>query len=332
MRQVVFRGVCEVEVVEAPKPVPAPGEVLIDVDACGVCGSDVFAYTGHLDIRRPGTVMGHEASGVVAAVGDGVDARRVGEHVAVNPVVACGTCDFCRAGQDNLCRTRGLYGCVLPLEGAYAHHVAVRAENAIPLPAGVALELGALAEPLSVGHHAAGIAARLGEPRRVAIAGGGPIGLAVALSLRARGTDEIVVSEPLASRGKLLRRMGFKIVEPSALERLPEFDVVVDAVGISATLSSAIRVVRPQGLVVFVGLGQDELTVPGHPIETGERRIAGSAAYTAADFRAVVGALPGLDVAPMIESHVRFDEMTAVFAGYAARSRTALKTLLRPGA
>jgi len=330
MRTVVFRAPGEIEVAPASAPVIGPRDVLIDVAACGICGSDVFAYTGRLAIRRPGTVMGHEASGIISAVGAGVDRDRVGEHVAINPVVACGECDFCTAGSDNLCRTRGLYGCVLSLPGAYANQIVVRTDNAVALPEDLELELGALVEPLAVGHHAAGVATDLGDPARVVVLGGGPIGLAAAVSLRTRGAEGVLISEPLEARAQLLRSLGFETIAPDVLLGLREFDVVVDAVGISATVADALRVVRPQGLVVFVGLGQDEILIPAHPIEAGERRIAGSAAYTDGDFRYVVGVLPTLGVETMIEDRVAFEQMSAVFAGYADRSRTALKTLLLP--
>lgn len=332
MQRVVFGGTRDIAIEQAPIPEVRDGEVLVEVAACGICGSDVFAYAGQLSIRTPGTVMGHEASGVIRAVGADVSPTRVGQPVAINPVVACGTCDFCQAGQQNLCRNRGLYGCVAPLPGAYAHFVAVRDDNAIAVDGPAPLEWNALAEPISVGYHAVGVADRLGDLRRVLVVGGGPIGLGVALSARRGGVERLVVSEPLDHRRAVAQRLGLDAVLPDEVSALGEFDVAFDAVGVTPTLTAAIEAVRPQGQVIFVGFGQDVVSMPGHPVEFGERRIAGSAAYLPEEFAAVVAWVSSGndDLSPLIEDRIGFDDMATVFDAYADRSRVDVKTLLVP--
>jgi threonine dehydrogenase-like Zn-dependent dehydrogenase len=314
------------------RAVVRPDEVRVSVAACGICGSDIAAYAGLVDIRAPGTVMGHEAAGVITEVGADVTGLAVGDRVAIDPIVACGTCEFCAAGQNNLCRTRRLYGCTPALPGAYADEVVVGAVNAVPLPDGVPLEVGALVEPLSVGRHAVDVAARLADdPARVLVIGGGPIGLAAALAARADGLD-VLLSEPQAERRAVAGRFGLDAVAPEDVPDPGAWPVAVDAVGITPTLDAAVHAIRPQGLVVFVGLGQDVVGMPGHPMETGERRIAGSAAYTRDDVRRVIAWADQAagDLAPLTGDVIGFADMDRVFAAYADRSRSAVKTLLMP--
>ncbi|HEY6763060.1 MAG TPA: alcohol dehydrogenase catalytic domain-containing protein, partial [Baekduia sp.] len=159
MRRLIIDSPGHLRVEEVPAPVPAAGELLVDVSVAGICGSDVHGFTGTNGRRPAGTVMGHEVGGRVAAVGAGQDDDLLGAVVAINPVVSCGACDLCRMDLPNLCRTRRLYGCTPELPGGFADQVVVAAANAVPMPAGTAGARVALVEPLSVGAHAAGLAA-----------------------------------------------------------------------------------------------------------------------------------------------------------------------------
>src|SRR5919201_3945717 len=217
MRQLVFHGPRRLAVEDA-EPLPVgPGEVRVAVRAVGVCGSDVHGYAGVNARRVPGMVMGHEAVGVVAEIGGGVDEARVGDVVAINPITSCGECEFCVAGLENLCERRRIYGCVPELTGGYAETIVVRAANAIPFNGPAPREWGALVEPLSVGAHAAGVG-EIGSGDDVFVVGGGPIGVAAALAARRRGARRVVVSEPLGHRRAVAEQLGLETVDPRNAE------------------------------------------------------------------------------------------------------------------
>jgi threonine dehydrogenase-like Zn-dependent dehydrogenase len=159
MRQLVFHGPRQLAVEDAPEPTPRPDELRIAVHSVGICGSDVHGYAGVNKRRQPGMVMGHEAAGTVAERGADVDWIDPGAPVVVNPITTCGECELCLGGDENLCERRRIYGCILDLPGAYAESFVVAAANVVPFSGPAPLEWGALVEPLSVGAHAARIAA-----------------------------------------------------------------------------------------------------------------------------------------------------------------------------
>jgi 2-desacetyl-2-hydroxyethyl bacteriochlorophyllide A dehydrogenase len=332
MRQLVFHGPGRLAVEEAdPLPV-GPDEVRVAVRAVGVCGSDVHGYTGVNSRRVPGMVMGHEAVGTVAEVGERVDALQPGVQVVINPIVSCGECELCRDGSENLCELRRIYGCVADLPGAYAESIVVKAANAVPFEGPAPLEWGALVEPLAVGTHASSWVEPLAKDRDALVVGGGPIGLGTALSARRRGAGRVVVSEPIGHRREIAAQLGFETLDPTA-EDVPRsaFPVAFECVGHSATLASALNAVPPKGLVVFVGLAEERIELQTTPLMVGERRIVGSAAYTMSDFRETAGwvAAAQEDLGGLIEERVDLDGLPAIFEGYADSSLHAVKTLLQ---
>lgn len=331
VRQLVFHGPRKLSVEEAELPAPGPGEVRVAVHAVGICGSDVHGYSGVNRRRTPGMVMGHEAVGTIETLGEGVDGFQTGDPVAINPVVSCGTCEFCRAGLENVCPSRKLYGCIAELPGAYADSVIVRAENCVFFHGPVPLEWGALVEPLAVGARGA-LQGDVGPGDEVLVVGGGAIGIGAALGSRRRGADRVVLSEPQEHRRGIAERLGFETIDPVA-EQVPQaaFPVTVECVGHSATLASALTAARVRGTTVFVGLAEETIELPATPLMVGERVLVGSAAYTSADFRDTTEwvASGQTDLTPLIESRVGLDGLPAAFEGYADGSIHALKTLLQ---
>ncbi len=188
MRVSVLHEAGRLELADWPVPAPGPGEVLVAVRSVGVCGSDVHYFQhgriGDFVVRSP-LVLGHEVSGRIAAAGPGVDPRRVGSRVAVEPGAACGACAQCKAGRYNLCPDMRFFA-TPPVDGALAEYVVVRADLAFDLPDAVSDDAAALLEPLSVGIWATG-KARLTAGSSVLIAGAGPIGLVAAQVARAGG-------------------------------------------------------------------------------------------------------------------------------------------------
>jgi threonine dehydrogenase-like Zn-dependent dehydrogenase len=310
----------KLEVGEVPDPENGAGRVVLDVVATGICGSDLHGARGDNDRRRPGTVMGHE---IVAADPDGA-------RVVVNPLVACGRCAACRAGQDNRCPTRRLIGCVPQLPGGFADRLGAPAANAVPFGGEVPAEWGALVEPLAVGAHAVD---RLpaGPPEApLLVVGGGMIGVACALAARARGAD-VTVSEPVADRRALLADLGLTVLAPDDVGR-ERFGAVLDCVATAATLATALAAVPPGGAVVVVGFGRPELPLPLDPIVQGEKTVTGSAQYPAGTFAATARwvASGAVDLAPVIGARVALDALPDAFAELMAGVDRGLKVLVTP--
>ena len=208
MQAVVYTGPLTIEVQDIPEPAAAPGEVVVDVRAVGICGSELEGFASQSPFRVPPLVMGHEFAGVRTDTGD---------HVAVNPLVACGVCDICARGLANVCRHRQIIGIQRP--GGYAERVAVPAVNCHVAQAGVPFTALALAEPLANGVHALGLVQRHDPwPQRVGIIGGGAIGLGQALLAKGRGIPEVELCDLSPDRLDAARRAGIAVREGELAE------------------------------------------------------------------------------------------------------------------
>ncbi|WP_420113071.1 zinc-dependent alcohol dehydrogenase [Pseudactinotalea sp.] len=284
----------EMAVVELPDPdLPGPGEVRITVAVTGICGTDIHGFTGENGRRVPGQVMGHETAGVVDALGEGVAGLSVGDQVTFNPVLVPEVEAEEYAGREQRAPGRRVVGVAPEIVAAFAQYVTVPARNVVPLPADLPIELGALIEPLAVAVHAVR-QAQVQAGDRVLVVGGGPIGQSVVLALQATGAGSVVVTEPTAGRRELVQELGVTALEPSGADadiaRIHSAlggaaDVAIDAVGISATLATALHATRLDGRVCLVGMGTPSLTLDAFLVSTGERQIVGSFAYSADDFR-----------------------------------------------
>lgn len=284
MRALVYEGPETIGYREVPDPALQPGEELVRVEAVGICGSDMHAYLGH-DARRPAPlILGHEAAGVV------VGGSRNGERVTVNPLVSCGRCEVCQSGRENLCATRQIIS-MPPREGAFAQFVTVPAGNLVTVPDNVPLNRAALAEPLAVSWHAArlGLTACHGNAARNALVlGGGAIGLAAALALRAMGVEDVTIVEPNPDR----RRYLCEICDQAAVENANgQFDIVVDAVGYAVTRAAASAHARPGGVILHIGLGEDSGGLDIRRMTLQEITFIGTYTYTAEEFRMTAQAL-----------------------------------------
>ena len=261
MKALVYHGPWDIGVEEAPDPVPAPDQVVLKVAATGICGSDIHGYTGRTGRRHPGQIMGHETAAWVHALagrrgehrGWHLGQRRgraAGELVAVNPVIGCGRCPRCRAGQAHVCAGRKVIGVNPEIPSAFAEYLVAPAANLVPLLDTMPEIAGALVEPLAVGYHAA-MRGGCGPSDRVLVIGGGPIGQACAIAAR-RLDAQVMVSEPNLGRRALLSRFGFSsVIDPgpdsAALTEAADGQVtlVLDAVGSSASLRAATQVSAP---------------------------------------------------------------------------------------
>jgi L-iditol 2-dehydrogenase len=243
----VLYGPHDVRIEDRPVPKPAAGQVLVEIAAIGICGSDVHYYEhgriGDYVVDDP-MIIGHESAGTVVDVGDGVDRNRVGELVALEPGVPCRTCTQCLQGRYNLCR-RVVFFATPPVDGSISRYVAIDAAFAHPAPSGLTAEQAAMAEPVSVGIWAARKSAVTGGDR-VLITGAGPIGLLAGQVARALGAETPVITDVSDFRLARARDLGLRTAQArTPLEE--EFDVLLECSGAPAALTGGVRALAPAG-------------------------------------------------------------------------------------
>jgi 2-desacetyl-2-hydroxyethyl bacteriochlorophyllide A dehydrogenase len=249
MRAAVLTDAHTFEVEDVPEPTPREGELVLEVRACGICGSDLKAHKS----MPAGTVMGHEFCGEIVAVGAGTDGGwREGQLVAAMPIGACGRCRWCLAGEPAHCDAADLQG-VGGSSGAFAELVRVQAALTFPLGEAVG-RYGALVEPLAVGLHAVVVAdVRPGE--RVLVIGGGNVGAAVALWSRRLGAREVVVSDPSSTRRDSAGTFGATDVhDPGEGPPPTGFDVVIECVGVPGMIQAAVGAAAVHGRIAVAGV------------------------------------------------------------------------------
>ncbi|WP_050602524.1 alcohol dehydrogenase catalytic domain-containing protein [Ruegeria sp. 6PALISEP08] len=326
MKALVYKGVEQMEFGDVPNSVPDASEHLIRVEAAGICGSDMHAYLGH-DARRPAPlILGHEAAGMI------VEGLRAGDRVTINPLVNCGQCPACVAGRENLCPDRQIIS-MPPREGAFAQFVSMPDRNLVVVPDHVSFAKAALAEPLAVSWHAVRLGLESLHPamsRKALVIGGGAIGLAAALALRAMGADDVTITEPNALRRSHLQRIeDFEVTDAA----IGNYSLVIDAVGYAATRSVASAVADPGGVIVHVGLGEDTGGLDVRRMTLQEITFIGSYTYTAQDFRQTADAIfdGRLGALDWVEERALADGAQA-FRDIRSGTVAAPKIILRPWA
>lgn len=265
-----------------PVPTPRSGDVLVRVSAVGVCGSDTHYYRegriGDFVVSSP-LVLGHEASGVIVAVGEGVSEKRIGSRVSVEPQRPDPDSRESRSGHYNLCPHMEFYA-TPPVDGALCEYVSIGSTFAHDVPDSVSDDAAALFEPLSVAIATARKAGITGGSR-VLIAGAGPVGLLTAQVSRAFGATDIIVSDISPSRRESAARYGATRVLDPTTESVHDLDVdaFIDASGAPRAVQDGMRAVRPAGRVVLVGMGGDEYPIPVSVIQNRELWVTGVFRY-----------------------------------------------------
>lgn len=280
------------ETTDLPRPEAGPGEVLLRVAACGICGSEFETFTARSARRTPPLVMGHEFCGTVEALGPDVQGVAVGDRVVSNSLVPCGACVRCLRGDANLCAERQIFGMHRP--GAFAEFVAVPARCLLQWPDGVPAEAACLAEPLANGVHVAEIVRRR-APHVALVIGAGPIGLMVQQALQVLLGTQVVVTDLVPERLEAARRLGaVQTVDArtgdvaAAIAALTEgegADVVVDAVGSAVTKRQSLDLCRPGGAAVWIGLHGDTVSLDSYGVTLPEKTIYGTYAAHISDLQ-----------------------------------------------
>ena len=341
MKAVLFEKPWSMLLVDLPQPRPRAGEVLLAVEAVGICGSDVHGFTGESGRRAPDMVMGHEVGARVAALGPGAAGPPVGTPVALYNVVA-GHAPSPAEGDPSFLN-RQVIGVNLAHRGAMAEFVAVPAGNAIPIAPGVGSDIAALAEPVAVAGHAFDrLAAHGREPGPLAILGAGTIGLCAATTGRRRGFAPIVVLDTVAA--KAASAAGFDATpyhlqageEPAATAQAVEAalggrpSAVVDAVGTAPSFDLAFQLCRPDAALLAIGNLAKEVRLPLQDMVSDEVSVIGSYGFDRSSFQASVDALPELAdrLGTFIEARCTLDEVPAVMAALARGERQERKVII----
>lgn len=282
----------QIELRDVPKPVPGHGDVVLRVRRCGVCGSDLHFYHGTLP--PPPVCPGHEISGEISDVGSGVDKFKAGDRVAVEPLIVCGSCVYCKSGDYQICPRFQVAG--NSVDGGFAEYMRMPSYAIFRLPEPVDYEVGALTEPLAVTVHAARLAPiRMGD--RVLILGAGTIGLLAVAAAKAAGAGEVWITARHEQQAAAATALGATRVfrgaagqsELQAVTYENPIDVVIETVGGTAdTLNDAIHSVRRGGTIVVLGIFANSPPLSALILVVKEVRLVGSMTYgrsgTRADF------------------------------------------------
>ena len=345
MKSLLLSEYNHLELAEMPLPAVGPDEVLVRVEACGICGSDVHGYDGSSGRRIPPIVMGHEAAGTVAAIGSDVRGDAEGDRVTFDSSVYCGKCAFCVSGDINLCDHRQVIGVSCGdyrRHGAFAELVAVPQRILYSLPPAISFAEAAMLEAVSVALHAVRVSQASGGETALVI-GAGMIGLLTLQAARAAGCARVFISDIDATRLHLAREVGAdETLHSSGAELVAEVlkrtngrgvDLAYEAVGRNETVSSAIDCTRKGGTVTLVGNIAPEVTLPLQKVVTRQLRLQGSCASAGEYPRAIeLIACGKINVNPLITAVASLEDGPRWFERLHAREPNLMKIILTPRA
>jgi threonine dehydrogenase-like Zn-dependent dehydrogenase len=343
MKALVLKAYKQFACEDVPAPEASPTEVVVAVKACGICGSDVHGMDGSTGRRRPPIIMGHEAAGVIAGVGNGVTGWAAGDRVTFDSTIYCGHCEFCRRGLINLCDNRRVLGVSCEdyrQNGAFAELVAVPQHILYRLPDGLAFEHAALVEPFAIALHAI----RRTPPElndTVVVVGAGMIGLALVQALSQTGCGRLVVVDVAGDRLALATKCGATSIINSSTEDASAVilqlthglgaDLAFEAVGVSATVDLALRCLRKGGAATLIGNVTPKIEFPLQTAVTRELTIYGSCA-SQGEYPACLDMLArgALRAAPLISATAPLAEGAAWFDRLYRKEPGLLKVVLVP--
>jgi L-iditol 2-dehydrogenase len=343
MRALLLSEYRRFELVDVDAPEPASGEILIQVAACGICGSDVHGYDGSSGRRVPPIVMGHEAAGTIAALGTGVTGFSVGDRVTFDSTVYCGECAYCCRGEINLCDRRQVLGVSCGdyrRAGAFAEFIVVPARIVYRLPDNVAFTEAAMLEAVAVALHAVSLVS-VPPDGTALVVGAGTIGVLVQQALRAAGCGRVFVTDVDGARLQRSRELGATAAITAgkdfndqllALTDGTGVDIAIEAVGNNEGVDTAIAGVRKGGSVVLVGNNSAEVTFPLQKVVTRQIRLQGSCASAGEYVRAIELLSTGaIRVKPLISAVAALEQGPLWFERLYRREPNLMKVVLTPG-
>jgi L-iditol 2-dehydrogenase len=322
MRAVVLTGIERIELLDIEEPTASPTDVTIEVRAGGICGSDMHAYRGHHPFRKPPVVMGHEVAGRVIAIGSEVARVAIGDRVAVEPQIACGTCPSCLRGLANLCAHARRPG--LGWSGTFAERMTAPEHVVYRLGRDTSYEEGALVEPTAVALRAVrrgGL--QVGD--RVAVLGVGPIGGLVARLCQVAGAGTMMVTDVKTFNLDLMRTLGVAhaidastVDVPDVARRLTDeagFDIVFVTSPALTSINDAMKILRPGGRVVQIAIHGEVIPFDATAAVLAEIEVRASLTYTAVDFQIATTLINQhvLDVRPFITHRYGLEDAPTAF-------------------
>jgi len=343
MKALVLTAYSHLEYMEVPQPVPGPDEALVEVKACGICGSDVHGMDGSTGRRIPPLIMGHEASGVVAEAGEGVKSWLPGDRVTFDSTVYCGRCSYCQEGQTNLCERRQVLGVSCGdyrRDGAFAEYVVVPERILYRLPDSLSFEHAAMAEAVSIAAHAVRRTA-VKATDTVVVVGTGMIGLLVVQALRLAGCRRIIAVDKDLKRLEMALRLGAdekveagRVDVAEAIRELTKgrgADAAMEVVGLNETVKTAIVSVRRGGRLTLVGNLSPTVELPLQRVVTNELKLSGSCAASGEYPTCLEWMAAGaIQVAPLVSAVAPLAEGPRWFDSLRKGEPNLLKVILKP--
>jgi L-iditol 2-dehydrogenase len=343
MKALLLSEYGRLEMVEVPMPRPGPEEVLIRVEACGICGSDVHGFDGSTGRRIPPIIMGHEAAGTIASVGAHVKSFHEGARVTFDSTIYCGQCEYCQRGEMNLCENRQILGVSTPdfkRPGAFAGYVVVPERVLYSLPEAVEFNEAAMVEPLAVAVHAVAVS-EIEKGATAMVVGAGMIGLLVLQVLKDAGCSSVIVSDIDDTRLKLAQELGATVVLNARTVDVPAevmkhtngagVDVALEAVGSTQTIRTAIDSVRKGGTVTLIGNVSPTAEIPLQVVVSRQLRLQGSAA-SSGEYPQCIDMLArgAIQVKPLITAVAPLEEGARWFERLHSREPNLMKIVLAP--
>ena len=323
MKAIVYEGPEQLVYKEVSDVTPGKNEVKIKVKACGICGSDVHGYLGTPGRRIAPMVMGHEFSGEITELGEGVENCKIGSRVAVYPVDFCGHCAMCQKGDVHLCYNKKAYG-VLNVDGAFAEYICVPEKCCFPVENKVSDTLASLMEPLAVAYRGVEHAGDL-SGKNVLIVGAGTIGLLALACVKRKNPAKVIVSDLSDNRLKIAVQMGADMIVNPAKENFKEkileitdgtgVEAAIEAVGVASTVQQTMSALAFGGTAVWIGNNKPLIEINMQEIVTRELSVQGSFLYGYQEFKQVIELMNQgeFNIEPLISKKISLKEAVEYF-------------------
>jgi 2-desacetyl-2-hydroxyethyl bacteriochlorophyllide A dehydrogenase len=337
MRQAVMTEPGKIEFGDVPEPKVGKGQILLRVKQIGVCGSDVHVNHGKHPFTSYPVVQGHEFSGKVEAIGEGVTKVKVGDKATARPQVVCGKCSPCRRGDYNICDVLRVEGFQAP--GCAQDLFVTTEERIVPLPDSLTYEQGALVEPTAVGVHSTGRAPEL-KGKNVVVLGAGPIGNLVAQVVRCRGAKKILITDLSDFRLDIAKKCGIPKTSNAGKESLADaakrvfgdggFDVAFEAAGAEATMDAAIQNIEKGGGIVVLGVFGEKPRIDMSIVGDREQSIIGTLMYKHEDYVRAVELIANEEVItePLVTKHFAFEKYADAYKFIDEQGDKTLKVMI----
>lgn len=338
MKALVYHGPEDLRFEEIEDLHPGNAEVKIKVKAAGICGSDVHGYLGITGRRIPPMVMGHEFSGVIDEIGEGVTTFKIGDRVVPYPVIFCGNCEYCMQGKTHICINKKSLG-VLDCNGAMAEYVCVPEKIIFKVADNVSYNAGSMMEPLAVAYRGVNTAGDI-SGKNILIVGAGTIGLLALSVVKMRNPAKVFISDLSDSRLSVAKGMGADFIINPAKDKIADViktetngsgvDIAIEAVGATPTVQQAMASLKIGGTAVWIGNSAQTVTVNMQEIVTRELKVFGTFIYTFQEFKEVVDLLSSskLNIEPIISLTTPLENGVGIFKQLAKDPGALIKVIL----